>query len=256
MALISVEKLCFSYDSLFGLCDINFKVEMGEIATLLGPNGSGKTTLLKCIYGILKPKMGCIYLNNRSLFDLKQSELAKNVGGVPQIHHPTFPFKTIDVVVMGRTPYINIFSSPSKNDYQTARKIIRDLEILHLEERPYTKLSGGEQQLVFIARALLQNPKVLLLDEPVAHLDIKNRAKVLRSVKKVAKEMRIAVLMTLHDPNDAIIFSNKIGLIKEGKLIEYGYPDEVINEQNLQKVYNIHLTVLEKNNRKVVVYMN
>jgi len=252
--LIKIENLCFSYNGFFEIYNINFELKKGEITTLLGPNGSGKTTLLKCVYGILKPKDGCIYLDGKSLLELSQPELAKNIGCVPQIHNPVFPFKTIDVVVMGRTPYISMFSSPPIKDYKSAREIISELGISNLAERPYTMISGGEQQLVLMARALMQNPKLLLLDEPVAHLDIKNKVKVLSMVKKIAEKMKIAVLMTIHDPNDAIRFSHNIALMKEGKIIDYGYPDKVINEESLQEIYNMPFIILNQDNHKIVMY--
>ena len=254
MALIKIENLCFSYNGFFEIYNINFELKKGEITTLLGPNGSGKTTLLKCVYGILKPKDGCIYLDGKSLLELSQPELAKNIGCVPQIHNPVFPFKIIDIVVMGRTPYIKMFSSPSKKDYKSAREIISELGISNLAERPYTMISGGEQQLVLMARALMQNPKLLLLDEPAAHLDIKNKVKVLSMVKKVAEKLKIAVLMTIHDPNDAIRFSHNIALMKEGKIIDYGYPDKVINAENLQEIYNMPFIILNQDNHKIVMY--
>jgi len=252
--LIKIENLCFSYNGFFEIHNINFELKKGEITTLLGPNGSGKTTLLKCVYGILKPKDGYIYLDGKSLFGLSQTEIAKNIGCVPQIHNPVFPFKVIDIVVMGRTPYIKMFSSPSKKDYISAREIISDLGILHLAERPYTIISGGEQQLVLTARALMQNPKLLLLDEPAAHLDIRNKVKVLSMVKKVAEKLKIAVLMTIHDPNDAIRFSHNIALMKEGKIIDYGYPDKVINAENLREIYNMPFIILNQDNHKIVMY--
>ena len=252
--MIKIENLCFSYNGFFEIYNINFELKKGEITTLLGPNGSGKTTLLKCVYGILKPKDGCIYLDGKSLLELSQPELAKNIGCVPQIHNPVFPFKIIDIVVMGRTPYIKMFSSPSKKDYKSAREIISELGISNLAERPYTMISGGEQQLVLMARALMQNPKLLLLDEPAAHLDIKNKVKVLSMVKKVAEKLKIAVLMTIHDPNDAIRFSHNIALMKEGKIIDYGYPDKVINAENLQEIYNMPFIILNQDNHKIVMY--
>lgn len=252
--MIRIEELHFTYDDTFGLHDVNLEIESAEVVTLLGPNGSGKTTLLKCIYGILKPNSGCIYLDGKKLYEFTQSELAKTIGGVPQDHYLTFPYKVIDIVVIGRTPYLNIFSSPSQQDYKNAEKILDALGILWLKDRPYTQVSGGERQLVFISRALMQNPKVLLLDEPITHLDLKNRVKVLSAVKRVAMENKLTVLMTLHEPNDAIIFSDKIALMKEGRIVDYGRPNTVVNEENLQKMYDMSFRILRQDNAKVVMY--
>lgn len=252
--MIRIENVYFKYNDTFGLHDVNLKIESGEVVTLLGPNGSGKTTLLKCIYAILKPKSGYIYLDGRELDKFTQSELSKTIGGVPQDHYLTFPYKVIDIVVIGRTPYLSIFSSPSRQDYEDARKILDDLGILWLAERPYTQVSGGERQLVFISRALMQNPKALLLDEPIIHLDLKNRVKVLNAIKKVAMEKNLTVLMTLHEPNDAIMFSDKIALMKEGRIIDYGCPNAVVNEENLRKMYEMSFNILRQDNTTVVVY--
>lgn len=252
--MIRVENVYFKYNDTFELHDVNLKIESGEVVTLLGPNGSGKTTLLKCIYAILKPNSGYIYLDGKKLDEFSQSELAKTIGGVPQDHYLTFPYKAIDIVVIGRTPYLSIFSSPSQQDYEDARKILDDLGILWLAERPYTQVSGGERQLVFISRALMQKPKALLLDEPTIHLDLKNRVKVLNAIKKVAKEKNLTVLMTLHEPNDAIMFSDKIALMKEGRIIDYGHPNAVVDEGNLRKMYEMSFNILRRDNTKVVVY--
>ncbi len=254
--MISIENLHFTYDiqNAFGLYDINLEFKAGEIVALLGPNGSGKTTLLKCLYGALKPHAGVIYLNGKNLLEFKSSELARHVGGVPQSHIPSFPFKSIDVVVMGRTPHTSIFSSPSERDYEKAREFFEELGIAELTERPYTHISGGERQLVFVARALMQEPKVLLLDEPTAHLDIKNRVKVLRAVKRIAGKGEITVVMSLHDPNEAMLFSNKILLLKNGKVQAYGPPREVISEEVLRNLYGEDFNIFTAGNRKIVVY--
>ena len=252
--MIKIENLHFTYNGSFVLYDINLEIEPGEVVTLLGPNGSGKTTLLKCISNIFKPDKGCIYLDGRKLHEISQSELARIIGGVPQGHNPTFPYKVIDIVVMGKTPYLNIFSSPSQEDYENAKEILDDLGILWLAERPYTQVSGGERQLVFISRAIMQNPKVLLLDEPVTHLDIKNRAKVLNTVKRIAMEKKLTVLMTLHEPNDAIVYSDKIAFIKKGQIVNYGHTNTVVNEKNLQELYDMSFNILTQNNARVVTY--
>ncbi len=254
--MISIENLHFTYDTRdrFGLYDINLEFRAGEIVALLGPNGSGKTTLLKCLYGAIKLDTGAIYLNGKNLLKFKSSELARHLGGVPQSHIPSFPFKSIDVVVMGRTPHTGIFSSPSEKDYENAREIFKELEIPELTERPYTHISGGERQLVFVARALMQDPKVLLLDEPTAHLDIKNRVKVLRAIKRIAEKNKITVVMSVHDPNEAILFSSKILLLKDGKIQDYGPTEEVIRQETLRELYDTDFSILIEKNRKIVVY--
>jgi len=252
--MIRIENLYFSYNGAFGLHDVNLRISSGEVVTLLGPNGSGKTTLLKNMYGILKPDSGCIYVDGKKLDDFSQSDLARTIGDVPQDHYLTFPYKVIDIVVIGRTPYLSIFSSPSRQDYEDSERILDDLGILRLSQRPYTQVSGGERQLVFIASALMQNPKALLLDEPTMHLDLKHRVKVLNAVRRVAAEKKLAVLMTLHEPNDAIMFSDKVTLMKDGRIVNYGCPDTIINEENLGKVYGMSFSILRQDNARAVVY--
>lgn len=254
MAMIKIENLYFSYNGSFNLYDINLHIESGEVVTLLGPNGSGKTTLLKCINNIYKPGKGCIHLDGKKLNEFTQPELAKTIGGVPQFHNPTFPYKVIDIVVMGKTPYLNIFSSPSQEDYENAKRILEGLGISWLAERPYTQVSGGERQLIFISRALMQKPKVLLLDEPVTHLDVKNRVKVLRTIRKIAVEKKLTVLMTLHEPNDAIVYSDKIAFMKKGRIINFGYTNTIINQENLQELYDMTFNILKQDNTQVVTY--
>ncbi|WP_299976630.1 ABC transporter ATP-binding protein [Desulfobacula sp.] len=252
--MITINNLHFMYNDHSGIKNVNLKIEPNEVVSLLGPNGSGKTTLLKSIYGLLNPKKGRIYLDCKLISTIKSSELAKIVGGVPQDHQNSFPYKVLDLVVMGRTPYLSIFSSPLQEDYQKGRKILSELGISGLAERPYTQISGGERQLTFIARALMQEPKILLLDEPVAHLDIKNKVKVLTIVRDIAREKNLTVLMSLHDPNDAIKFSHKIVLIKDGTIIDYGSVEKIIDEKNLKKIYDIEFDILGTDTEKVIMY--
>ncbi len=253
MALIVVKDVHFAYDdSKFVLRGVNLEVKLGEVVTLLGPNGSGKTTLLRCIYKVLKPRIGCIYIDGKNILDLTSREIAKVISGVPQEHETTFPYRVIDVVVMGKTPFLDLFSAPSIKDYKVAKNILEKLGKAELAERPYTQISGGERQLVLIARALMQNPRVMLLDEPTKHLDIVNKMKVLSIIKKLAVEKRLAVLMTLHDPNEAIMFSDKIVLVKEGKVI-CSISSEELTAESLEKVYGMPFRLVKDGNVKTIL---
>jgi len=166
------------------------------------------------------------------------------LSDVPQEHVPTFPYRLIDIVVMGKTPSLDIFSSPSKKDYEDAKRILEDLGIANLAEKPYTQLGDGERQLALIARALMQKPKALLLDEPTKYLDVRNKVKVLTMVRRLAYEKKLTIFMTLHDPNDAIIFSDRIVLIDNGE-IKKSLPSEKITEDDLRKVYGIPFKVIK-----------
>ncbi|RLF13309.1 MAG: ABC transporter ATP-binding protein [Thermoprotei archaeon] len=251
--MIVAREVKFSYEKLLVLKGIDVDVVRGEVATLLGPNGSGKTTLLMCLCAILKPLTGCVYVNGREITKIKRGELAKMLGHVPQGHRPPFPYTVIDVVVMGRAPYIGAFSMPSKRDFEIAEKALEIVGIRHLKDRVYTQISGGEMQLVLIARALAQQPQVLLLDEPTAHLDFKNKILVLKVVKNLAKKENLAVIMSLHDPNLAAMFSDKVYLIADGVIVDRGEPSKVITRENLKRVYGIDVNVIEHEGTRFVV---
>lgn len=248
-----IKDLSFSYGIGFKLKGISLEIKAGEVAVILGPNGSGKTTLLKCIYKVLKPVAGCIYINGRNAMRISIRELSRIVGGVPQEHHPIFPYRAIDIVVMGKTPYLGIFSAPSLKDYELAYNLLSQLGIARLASRPYTQLSGGERKLVLIARALMQKPKVLLLDEPTSHLDLKNKILILESVRRLCKKLNIIVLMTTHDPNEAMNFGDKIILMKNGTIVFKGSPEE-LSSQILMKVYEIPLRIINHGKKRIVIY--
>lgn len=247
MSGVKVSNLKFSYDEKIVLEELSFEVNEGEILTVLGPNGSGKTTLLKCLNGLLKPK-GSVFIDTFEVRKLKEKELAKLVGYVPQMHSPAFPYKVVDVVVSGRTPHLG-FSMPTKEDYELAYNVLDRLGLSHLANRPYIQLSGGELRLVLIARALIQHPKVLLLDEPTSHLDLKNKVLVLKVLKEIAKE-GIDIIMSKHDPNLASIFSDKVLLMCKGKIVGYGKVRDVLTKENIAKVYGVNVEIFERNGNR------
>lgn len=250
--MISVKNVHFAYDGKPVLLGVDLEVKRGEIAALLGPNGSGKTTLLRCIFRILKPKTGCTYIEGKDLGELSRREIAKLLAGVPQNHTATFPYRVIDFVVMGRTPYLDIFSAPSTKDYREAWNILRELGIGHLAERPYTQLSGGERQLALIGRALMQGVNILLLDEPTKHLDVRNKVRVLTILRKLSSEKGLTVLMTLHDPNEAIMFADKVALIRDGKIIGFK-PSRMIDESDLKDIYGIPFKAVGEGSFRVFI---
>ncbi|WP_202320071.1 ABC transporter ATP-binding protein [Archaeoglobus neptunius] len=249
MSGVKVRSLRFGYDERTVLKDVSFEVNEGEILTILGPNGSGKTTLLKCLNRLLKPK-GTVFIDSFEISGLNEKELAKFIGYVPQIHSPAFPYKVVDVVVSGRTPHLGL-SMPTKKDYELAYDVLGKLGLGHLANRPYTQLSGGELRLVLIARALIQRPKILLLDEPTSHLDLKNRVSVLKVLKEIAKE-GIAVIMSEHDPNLASLFSDKVLLMSNGGMVGYGNVRDVLTRENLMKVYGVDVKIFENNGKRYI----
>jgi len=239
--------LHFSYSNKEVIRGVSFNVEEGEIFCILGPNGCGKTTLLKCLCGILKPSKGSILLDGKEANSMSREEYAKIVGYLPQEHRSVFPYKTLDFVVMGRAPHLGIFSTPSDKDYKIGEEALREVGAYHLKDRPYIELSGGEKQLVLIARALAQQPKILLLDEPTSHLDLKNQAIILKTLSNLARRGLI-IIMTTHFPTHAFLYSSRVGLMIDGTFIDVGDPDQVITERNLRKAYHVDVKVLSVKN--------
>ncbi len=229
------------------LHSVTFDAGPGKITTILGPNGSGKTTLFRCIAGLWKMKEGAVLFEGRTLRGLSPAERARLLAIVPQEHEPPFPYSVFDIVLMGRATHVGIFSVPSRRDYAAAYDAIGIAGISHLAERPYTRISGGERQLVLIARALAQDSPILILDEPTSHLDFRNQIVILEKVRSIVAERGLTALMTLHDPNLALLFSDHAILIKNGSVIADGNPQEVISAQNLLEMYGISVDVLRNN---------
>ena len=254
--IITVKDLSYSYDGVKALDKVSFEAGEGEILTILGPNGAGKTTLLKCILKILKPH-GAIYIDGENINKMSNRELAKRVGYVPQTHSSIFAYRIIDYVIMGRAPYHSLFSMPSRKEYEKALHLLELLGIKDLTDRTIAEISGGQFQLVLIARALMQEAKILLLDEPIAHLDTSNKLRVLSIIKKLVKEGIIkTVIMSLHDPLLAALYSDKIILLKNGRLIAYGSPDEVLTQENLLSLYGIEFDRIYYNGRLLIIPRN
>jgi len=231
---------------------ISFKAEKGGLTTILGPNGSGKTTLFKCISGLWKYYKGEIKVDGVSIDKLSLKKRARLFSVVPQEHEPPFPYSVFDVVLMGRASYIEVFSSPSKKDYEKAEIALKTVGIEHLKNIPYTKISGGERQLTLIARAIAQEAPVMLLDEPTSHLDFKNQVNILKKIKEIAKMGGITVLMTLHDPNLAGLFSDKVVVINSGSKVAEGLPEDIITEDLIKRVYDIDVKKAEIDGKSII----
>ena len=200
---------------------LNVALEQGEVLALLGPNGGGKTTLLKTLLGILAPQAGEVAIGGRSLAGISIRERAKLIAYVPQVHVPTFAFTVESVVLMGRTAHGNLFSRPSAHDRTVAARVLDQFGIAHLASRPYTMISGGERQLVLLARALAQEPQFVVLDEPTASLDFGNQGKVMREIRALAGAGH-GILFTTHDPNHALRAADRAYLLRQGERIAEG----------------------------------
>lgn len=252
--LLAIENLRFRHrnagpDILRG---VSLSIRPGGITTVLGPNGSGKTTLFKCLTGLWQPQSGSIRFGGRDLTALSWRERAGIIAVVPQEHEPPFPYAVADVVLMGRAAHVSLFSSPSGSDRSKADEAIAAMGIDHLRERPYTRISGGERQLVLLARALAQATPVLVLDEPTSHLDFRNQILILGKVRELVRQRGLAVLMTVHDPNLAMHFSDHVAMISEGCVMGSGFPADVLTKENLMKMYGIDVTVIAHNGTRVI----
>ncbi|AFV10368.1 ABC transporter, ATP binding protein [Thermacetogenium phaeum DSM 12270] len=242
---LKLQDLAFAYEKNNEvLRGVTLEVESGEVLCLLGPNGAGKTTLFKSILGLLKPSKGKVLIDGKDVRDYPRKELAHYLGYVPQNHIPPFPFRVLEVVLMGRTAHINNFAVPSTVDVEIAREAMRRLNIGHLENRNYAEISGGERQLVLIARALAQKPGILVLDEPTSNLDFGNQLRILRHIKRLA-ESGLTVVMSSHFPEHAFYCGSKVAVMQKGRIIHVGRPEEVITGQNLKEIYGVEVEVAE-----------
>lgn len=226
------------------LKNLSFEADKGSITTILGPNGSGKTSILKCIVGLWKNYRGRILLDGRSIDGLSSRGRARLISFVPQEHEPTFPYTLYDFVLLGRVAHVSLFSLPRKRDHEVTEEVLRTLGVWEFRNRPYTRMSGGERQLALIGRALAQETPCILMDEPTSHLDFKNQLMVLKMIRKIADERKKTILITLHDPNLASLFSDKIIVISEGRKIVEGRPKEVISEEVLESVFGVKVKMV------------
>ncbi len=243
MVLLNVEGVECRYGSVKVLENVNFTVNEGDFVGILGPNGSGKTTLLKSISRTLKPHVGTILLNKNDIYALKSVEVAKQMAVVPQDTSIGFAFTAFDVVLMGRNPHIGRFQMETEKDVAIAKTAMTLTSTWQFATRPINELSGGEKQRVIIARALAQEPKVLLLDEPLTHLDIINQLEVMDLVKELCVKDKLIVLEVIHDLNLAARYCTSALLLKNGKIFATGALDEVLTSENIKSVFEVDAIV-------------
>lgn len=241
--LLNVDGIECRYGSVKVLEDVSLSVKGGDFVGILGPNGSGKTTLLKSISRLLKPHKGTILLNEADIYSLKSVDVAKQMAVVPQDTSIGFNFSALDIVLMGRNPHLKRFQMESEKDLAVARKVMNLTNIWQLAERPINELSGGEKQRVIIARALAQEPKILLLDEPLTHLDIVNQLEIMDLVKDLCVKEKLIVLAVFHDFNLAARYCNSAIMLKKGKIFSAGSLDEVLTSENIKSVFHVDAIV-------------
>ncbi len=242
---VEIKKLSFSYSENEVLKNIAFSISEGEFFIIIGPNGSGKTTLMKIIAGLLKPKQGKLKIFDRPLKDYTRKDLAKTIALVPQMTLVDFPFTVTELVLMGRSPHLSTLGFEQEKDLEIAKNAMALTDIEHLAHRPLDRLSGGERQRVFIARAICQEPKIILLDEPTASLDLAHQVKVMDLMEKLKKEIGFTVIMVSHDVNLAAMYGDCLLLLKEGQIVSMGKPGAVLTYKTLEKAYDCMLLVDE-----------
>ncbi|MDF1519932.1 MAG: ATP-binding cassette domain-containing protein [Brevefilum sp.] len=225
------------------LHDVSLQLNAGETLYVLGKNGCGKTTLLSCLGGLLKPNAGRVFLDSTLIADFSASERAKRIGLIPQMHTPAFAYTVRQMVMMGRAPHLPWLGSPTEKDHLIVEEALEQIGLLELQDRPYTEVSGGEQQLVLIARGLAQKCPILLMDEPTAHLDLSNQHRVMEIVHQLGQQ-GLSFIISSHEPNDALAYADNVLLLSGGWVTEVGKPQDVLTETLLSSVYDIQTEVI------------
>jgi iron complex transport system ATP-binding protein len=242
--LLDVQNAAFSYgENITIFDDIPFSLKKGDVFCVLGPNGIGKSTLIRCLARLLPLTSGRVLLDGHDISRMNRQALARKIGFIPQIHTPAFSYSVFDFVLMGRSPYVSLFSLPAEKDITIAEEALSTVGITALRDKIYTHISGGEQQLVLFARVLAQEPRLLLLDEPTSHLDLANQVHILELIDRLAAK-GLTTLMTTHIPDHAFLLGQRAALMKDRKFLAAGKVSEVITEENMQKAYGIKVKMV------------
>ncbi len=243
--MIDLHSVSFRYRQDWVLREISFQIRKGEFIGVIGPNGSGKSTLLKTLCRLLTPQKGEILLDLVPLKEMSQGEIARKIAVVPQEAYSLFPFRVIEMVLMGRSPHLGRLMFEGARDLEIAKKAMEWTETLPIGERLIDELSGGERKRVFIARALVQEPEVILLDEPTANLDIHHQVDFLELILNLNREKGLTIAMASHDLNIASEYCDRLILLQGGTIFKIGSPREVITRANIEKVYGCRVWVDE-----------
>ncbi len=233
---------------------LNVVLREGEVLALLGPNGGGKTTLLKTLLGLIAARGGEVRIMGKPLHDLPIAERARLIGYVPQVHQGTFAFTVESVVLMGRTAHGSLFAAPSAHDREISMAMLDRFGIAQLAQRAYTEISGGERQLVLLARALAQEPRFIVLDEPTASLDFGNQGKVMEQIRALA-EAGLGVMFTTHDPNHAMRAATRAYLLRDGTRLAEGKVADVLTVDNLEALYRANVQTLRDERTGAVAFL-
>ena len=247
--MIEVRELSFSYGRHEVLKGISFTAEPGEMLCVLGHNGAGKSTLFKCMLGILRGYSGSVSIDGKNISDMSAAERARSVAYIPQAANPAFSYSVADMVLMGTMPQLSGRLSPSNAEKEIAMDALARLGIEDLAMRSYSQISGGEQQLVIIARAIAQGARILIMDEPTSSLDYGNQMRVQKQLTKLIED-GYTIIQSSHNPEQAYIFADRIICIRDGRIYRQGRPEEVLDEQLIRDLYNIDVEMISSGNDK------
>jgi iron complex transport system ATP-binding protein len=233
--------------------EFDLEIGMGTVTAILGPNGAGKTTLLHLVLGWLKPQGGIIELNGRAIGKYSRRELGRLMALVPQAEHTPFEFSLLEYVLLGRAPYLPPLAMPGEEDYRVAFESLKRVGLDKLKDRSILNLSGGERQLVLVARALAQKPRLLLLDEPTSHLDLSNKGRLVHLLRDLAGQ-GVTIVFTTHEPDVASALATHLVLVQNGRVLETGSMDEAFTGPALSRLYQLPVEVMEVSGRRVVLW--
>lgn len=251
--VLDISSLSFNFGSKNILADIDLSIKDNGIVGIIGPNGSGKSTLLKCIYRVLKPKTGTIFIDGKNINDYQFKETAKKMAVVAQHNDTHFDFNVLEMVLIGRSPHKKFMERDSAEDIELAYKALEQVNMKDFSDRNFSSLSGGEKQRIILARALVQNTDCLILDEPTNHLDIKHQLHFM----SLAKDLKITVISAIHDLNIAAMYCDKIYALKEGQIIASGSVNEVITEEVIKTLYDVEAKIIYDEEKKPhVIFKN
>ncbi len=244
-ATVDVDRLSFAYNGNQVLNDVSLRLASGEMAAIIGPNGAGKTTLMACVNGLLNDHEGLVNISGRSVRSMRPRDVARMVGAVPQEFQIPFAYRVREIVSLGRAPYLGRFGALDEADERAVDHALAATDVEALQGREYNALSGGERQRVVIALALAQEPRILLLDEPTAHLDLSHRVELLRLVAAVNSDRGVTVLAALHDIDLAATAFPRVIVLSDGRIVADGPPRDVITPELLRRVFDVDAQVIE-----------
>lgn len=243
MTTLEIKNITCVYDQLPVVHQISIKAQPGEVVALIGPNGAGKSTLLRAMARLVRPAKGKVILAGRDIWQTSAREIARKLAFAPQANNEPWPATVEQIVALGRSPHRGWFLPLTSHDYQITRHALEQVGLEHLRGRISTRLSGGEQQRMVLARVLAQEPSVLLLDEPTAHLDLKYQTDILHLVCRLAHQDNLSVIISLHDLNLAAAYADRVALLEDGRLCAFGTPAEVMTSERLTRVYGVPILV-------------